>query len=69
MPSVISNKTPKTTWPTSSCTERTGKLTGPRMTAEEFDRIALSHGAREVTAAESLVYREALRDLDAVAAA
>jgi len=58
MPSVT-KKTPRTTLPTSSRAERTGRLTGPLMTEVEFDRIAIAHGARPATPEEARSAREA----------
>lgn len=59
MPSATLSKMQKPTSPTSSRTERTGRLVGPLMTARQFDRIAVEHGARPATPEESRLSREA----------
>ncbi len=45
--------------PTSSRTERAGRLTGPLMTVEEFDSILTEFGARPATLEESRISRAA----------
>ena len=59
MPSATLSKTLKSTSPTSSRTERTGRLTGPLMSAVEFDSIAIEHGFRPATKEERRMAREA----------
>ena len=59
MPSATSNTMPTSTSPTSSRTERTGRLTGPVMTVEDFDSILTEFGARPATPEESRISREA----------
>lgn len=59
MPSATLSKMPKSISPTSSRTKRTGRLTGPLMSAVEFDRIAVEHGFRPATKEERRMAREA----------
>jgi hypothetical protein len=56
---------PKSTSPTSSRTKRTGKLTGPLMSAKEFDSIVIEMGGRLTTPEESRLFREAIARTDA----
>lgn len=68
MPSATLSRTLKTTLPTSSRIERTGKLTGPLMTVAESDRILKKHGFRPCTPEESRTAREAIARTDAAIA-
>jgi len=68
MPSATLSKMPKSTSPTSSRIERTGKLTGPLMSAREFDRIVIEMGGRPTTPEESRLFHEATARTDAMIA-
>ena len=55
----------KSTSPTFSRIERTGKLTGPLMSVAECDRILKKHGFCPATPEESRMAREAIARTDA----
>jgi len=65
MPSATLSKTLKSTSQTSSRIERTGKLTGPLMSAKEFDKIIIEMGGRPTTPEESRLFRQTTARTDA----